>query len=290
MFLDEDDLRTCHLSHKRYLCHVSQVIYDVAMVPTCEVELLRYPSKDLLRTCDIRITYDQISDIRYSLTSPELAHLICSKTPDQKYILEKTGLIQMAPGCSLKTESATIPAITLKEDPQEYLYETQLSLDLTELSPIISKHRDYLDSPLNNVHDSKPTWQGSDADTTLMDLEKKLTALSQHRLEIREHYHYTHSAIGGVIFLILGFIIYLSRSYINIVGTVLLRCIKRNQRQIPAEEPAKLYTTVSRPEPANRTTNVNNGSDPPQEGASSSNPPNFLTRMPSVPCQNVAVP
>ena len=181
--LEEDNLRTCHLIHGCHICHPTHPIYDALLVQSCEMELLRRPSLQVLRSCNIKVTYDHrpcwiplttLGGWLYSLATPETARLTCSGKSTQEYQLKNAGIIQMTPGCSLLTENVALPAIMLKENPHEYIYEPFMYLDLSEMSPTLVQHHQLIVLKPPSKEETEQPWYGSDADSTLSELESKL--------------------------------------------------------------------------------------------------------------------
>lgn len=217
-YLEEEDLITCSYIEHKYICHPRQVIYDSILIPSCESELLRETNNETLKSCDIRITDNQqphwspittTGSWIYSLTTEETAYLSCYNQPTKVQKLEGVGLLQIASGCRLTTDTIELPALQIKENKQEYLYEPKLELCLEELSPILQQSRRE-QTPISSEK-IRPPWKKMEGDIKLENLEKELKLQSEHRLGQNKQNYYTHSVLGTttiVILVTIGYIIY----------------------------------------------------------------------------------
>lgn len=130
-YLNDDFLQRCKINNDKYLCNLQQPVYDANVLPSCEVNLLRNPALEILRTCDIRLSTNQkpywapilsLGGWLYALPSKEIAHLICKET-QMNLELKGNGILQINSNCVLRTNSVTLTALPIFEDPTEYVYE-----------------------------------------------------------------------------------------------------------------------------------------------------------------------
>lgn len=81
----------------------------------------------------------------YSLAEPKPVTIACYSISPTKILLEGTGILKLAPGCSIKAKDVIIPATTSETGMSQFLFESELLLILTRLSPLYEKHGHLLD-------------------------------------------------------------------------------------------------------------------------------------------------
>ncbi|XP_043480073.1 uncharacterized protein LOC122509854 [Leptopilina heterotoma] len=178
-YLEEEQLRTCQIVEGRYVCYLTQGIYDIILAPSCESELLREPNNNTLRSCDIRITKNQqplweplitTGNWLYSLTKEETAYLICPKTKVNTFQLKGIGIVNLSPKCTLKTDTIKLPTLQIINNPQEYIYAPKIELKLEEISPILKTANPQKEVTTSN--EIRPIWRKMETDEKLQEIEK----------------------------------------------------------------------------------------------------------------------
>lgn len=216
-YLNNDFLQGCKMYNYKYICQLQQPVYDANALPSCEVNLLRNPTLEILRTCDVRLSTNQkpywapilsLGGWLYSVTKKEIARIRCNGK--EKHLeLKGNGIIQIATDCVLNTDSVTLTALPIFDDPTEYVYEPHLNLNISELSPELTEYRltttDIKKS--TNKSNLSPIWDSEKTDVALTDLERQWNALSEHRVKLQQYQLLTHSTIGGITLLAAVFFI-----------------------------------------------------------------------------------
>ncbi|XP_051176797.1 uncharacterized protein LOC127291639 [Leptopilina boulardi] len=119
-YLDDNVLHSCKMNNDKYICQINQAIYDATVSPSCEVNLLRRPTLEILRTCDIRLSTNQqpywtpvlsLGGWLYSVSAPEIAQLSCNREQPKKLKIKGSGILQIGTNCIIRTDSVTLTAL-----------------------------------------------------------------------------------------------------------------------------------------------------------------------------------
>ncbi|XP_043473700.1 uncharacterized protein LOC122505895 [Leptopilina heterotoma] len=146
LLLTERDWKSCKSTASYHACLNGIPIYDLNERPACEPSLLINPTIDNLRTCEIQITVNSesfwkslttLSSWLYSFSKMEDVVIICHSMTPIKINLNGTGILKLAPGCMARTQDTIIPATISQVGQTEIIYEPDLHLNLTKISPVI---------------------------------------------------------------------------------------------------------------------------------------------------------
>ncbi|XP_051154836.1 uncharacterized protein LOC127277608 [Leptopilina boulardi] len=223
-FWSESDIQKCIRSNGKRMCQSIRPIYDSSIVPSCEIELLKIvkPAKDVLKTCNIRLSLNQqpfwtalstLGGWLYSLMESEVAYITCNGNAAQEAKLEGTGILQLSKGCTLKTDSVSLMTPKIQDDPHEYIYLPPFNLNVTDVLPNFSEIQE-----LGIFHQQIPiskhttTWNSKASDATLMDLENQWKLLSQHEISTKRSTNLSKTALGSCGLLAIIIIIFLLRN------------------------------------------------------------------------------
>ncbi|XP_033221452.1 uncharacterized protein LOC117175810 [Belonocnema kinseyi] len=143
---------SCNVFFDKYIFYINSPIYESARRSSCESQLLIQPTIDGLKFCDARITHKTVSTWihletlgawLYSLVAEIIALVKCPAQKDTSIQLTGTRLMPLAPGCVMRMRDITLPASPLTRGTSEMIYEPTLSLDLLQLSSVISQHQNH---------------------------------------------------------------------------------------------------------------------------------------------------
>ncbi|XP_043482087.1 uncharacterized protein LOC122511095 [Leptopilina heterotoma] len=224
LLLMEDDWKSCRKTSTYHACLKGVPIYDIRERPICEVLLLLNPTISALKSCDIQLTTNQESYWRtlktlgswiYSFARSELVTIFCHSTSPLKINLQGVGIMKLAPGCSMRTKDATIPATTFQAGQSEMIYESQLHLNLTALSQAISNYG-HLIAKSHIEIDSLPeiglNMSSFEANSrTLEDLEYQLESFALQRHIKDKQSVLIYGSYGGITVVCLIIVVYFCR-------------------------------------------------------------------------------
>ena len=241
---DELYINSCHRTSYAYLCPLNQPLFEVSSTDACEVSLLLRPTIQVFKHCDVRIRpqhtpfWARLTSTQgwlYSLETPESVQIICSGMKDDLITMEGTGILHLRPGCIAKTTYVTLVGIQHLESKEQYLYQPNLLLNVSELLPQIHKYHDI--RPLDTKHVSTPI-----VEDTMSAVEEKLDEIGRHHRNKRFSTHLLHGGLAISSFLGLGILLYYFRSNVRRVWS-LVPCRRWKSRTPPEETNASNEVT-----------------------------------------------
>ena len=91
---------------------------------------------------------------------PELLSLSCPNEKPVRKIINNSGLLRLESGCTAMTTSTTLTGITIHKTSEEYIYNPEISLNLTNISPTMDKFSNF--SPITREklrHQHNQPWE-----------------------------------------------------------------------------------------------------------------------------------
>ena len=83
----------------------------------------------------------------YSFLEEVSANIVCLTKQTIKVQLSGIGILQIAPGCRLKTSGVTLSSISSPSQTSVVTYEPRLHLNLSELSPTLLQNQQLMGMP-----------------------------------------------------------------------------------------------------------------------------------------------
>ena len=142
--------------------------------------------------------------------------------------MEGTGILQLKQGCIAKTTYVTLIGIQHLESREQYLYQPNLLLNISELLPEIHKYHDIrpLDAKYKNTFTT--------VEDTMSEVEEKLDEIGRHHRNKKVSTHLLHGGLTMSSILALGILLYYFRTGVGRVRS-LLPCRKWKPRTPPEE-------------------------------------------------------
>ena len=152
--------------------------------------------------------------------------VICSGMKDELITMEGTGILQLRQGCIAKTTYVTLIGIQHLESQEQYLYQPNLLLNISEILPQIHKYHDV--RPL----DTKYERASNIVEDTISGIEEKLEEIGRHHRNKRFSNHLLHGGLTLLSIFALGLLLYCTRGIIwRLLST--WNCKRRKPRTPP---------------------------------------------------------
>ena len=123
---------------------------------SCESSLLNNPTVESFRLCEVQVSYRKRPFFKlletpggwiYSFLTKTAAEITCPARRTSKIQLKGVGIVQIAPGCYLRTSRLSLPSPGSRAQTSVVTYEPHLHLNLSELSPALLQHKQLMVSP-----------------------------------------------------------------------------------------------------------------------------------------------
>ena len=114
--MNQREADQCEKLRNSYFCPGNLSVYEVSTFKTCESVLLNDPTAESLRTCEVQVSYKKhpyfksigsVGGWIYSFLEEVSANIVCLSKQTIKVQLYGIGILQIAPGCRLKTSGVT---------------------------------------------------------------------------------------------------------------------------------------------------------------------------------------
>lgn len=165
----------------------------------------------------------------FSLAAMEVVTIGCHSINPIKIKLNYTGILKLGPGCSLKTNDIIIPATTSQAGKSEFIFESEIHLNLTVISPLLANYGHLLDlSKTLTTYDVgiEPKFSTFEANSkTLDELEQQLQDLALEQHLRGRHQILIYGSYLGVGFLSTILIMYFCRTPIKAIISKLYRIL-----------------------------------------------------------------
>lgn len=262
LLLMEDDWKACRKTTSYHACLNGLPIYDIRERPICEVLLLLNPTISALKSCNIQLTTNQESYWRtlktlgswiYSFIHHQTVTIFCHSTSPIKINLQGVGIIKLAPGCSVRTNEATIPATTMQAGQSEMIYESEIHLNLTSLSLAISNYGHLISKShieINSLPEIGLNMSSFEKNSrTLEDLEYQLESFAVQRHIKEKQSVLIYGSYGGITVVCLIIVVYFCRRPLkfgtDFLTRVLCFCKSRRTRMEIETNAMKLGSIVT---------------------------------------------
>ena len=160
---------------------------------------------------------------------------MCLTKQTIKVQLSGIGILQIAPGCRLKTSGVTLSSISSPSQTSVVIYEPRLHLNLSELSPALLQNQKLMCMPKTTVQVATDVAAKEDdyreTDETLAQLENQLNEISFQRRTRTKQMILTHGSYLGSGFLSMGLLVFLCRAEILAGATIFLHCLQRKGKK-----------------------------------------------------------
>lgn len=213
-------MQNCYRHHKQYICQASLPMFKMETRPICELELLKNPTLDTWRKCDVQVSAatDEIWEplesgqtwLYYAKTERRVQFFCKGRSVGMDYIHD-AGLIRLNPGCMATTDLTQIQAINTISTVEEQLYAPEMAINLTRLTPDFgSNHLSILAkiTQIQPLEQPKDGWLQTQAAISLKTLEERAQRMQEH--ENLVHHMNTGAFTGGgmVTLIVIGATVY----------------------------------------------------------------------------------
>lgn len=236
MIINKEDLNSCKKSTEYFLCQNSPAIYDTGKNPSCEIQMLLQPSIEILKTCTVKLQYDDepfwqrletIGGWLYSVKDETSLKIKCLSKYNAKINIFGSGVLQLAPGCTARAPTVTLPALQAPKGISEIIYEANVELNLKKLSPILEHWNETLPiSETTNLEDVKIESKYNQNSATLDELEQQLNDLSLQRLEKSREW-FTPSTYVNYLLIAAGSVVVIYYTYQIFSIIIKRKCLTR---------------------------------------------------------------
>ncbi|XP_076545983.1 uncharacterized protein LOC143305633 [Osmia lignaria lignaria] len=242
---DESYINNCHKTPYTHLCPLGRPLSEIASSTACEVTLLLRPTTHAFKTCEVRLQPQHTpfwAHLRtmqawlYSLEKPESVQLICNGMKDDIITIEGTGIFQLRAGCIAKTTHETLIGMQHLESLEQYFYQPNLLLNISEFSPQIHRYKEI--KPLTMP--SKASGVSTPIDDSLTDIEAKLAEMDTHHRSRNLTTNVLHGGLAYLAILTIAILVYCTRhttKKIWITKTCQKRRTEPENQSTPPEQP-----------------------------------------------------
>ena len=288
LLMKEKEMEQCKELRGFYMCPENLPVRETSTYASCEISLLNNPTAESFRLCEVQVTYrkrpffkllETLGGWIYSFLTKTAAEITCPARRTSKIQLNGVGIVQIAPGCYLRTSGLSLPSPGSRAQVSVVTYEPYLHLNLSELSPVLLQNKQLLTlTPTSKKQpEDNPTEESrfENTDETLNKLEDQLNEISSQEHRRTKQTILTHGSYVGIGLLSIGLITYFGRAKLITAVTNWRPCPKRKGKAEDqpairlAEEPAgnqaadshsdefrieqRCTTTTNTPAPKNRT-------------------------------------
>ena len=147
----------CKKVREFFMCSDNSHVYEASTYASCESSLLNNPTVESFRLCEVQVSYKKrpyfkllktLSVWMYSILMITTARVTCPSRKSLTMQLRGVGIVQMAPGCYLRTSGLSLPSSGSKGQTSVVTDELHLHLNLSELSPALLQHKQLMSSPV----------------------------------------------------------------------------------------------------------------------------------------------
>lgn len=101
-----------------------------------------------LKTCSVKLEYNDepflqrlktIRELLYSVNTETSVNIKCLSKYHSKINILEISLLQLAPGCTARAPTVTLPALQTRKGISELIYESNVELNLKKLAPILGQ-------------------------------------------------------------------------------------------------------------------------------------------------------
>ena len=220
--VDDSFLNSCLKLHGHFLCQPETPLYEVQNSKSCELRLLlgTGSQEDTFQNCNIRMksSHEQYWEKLkvsgawlYSLDQTESLQIICNGRKSQIVIIEHSGILELHPDCTARTQTTTLTGVKIVQDKHYYYYQPDLRLNITELVPSLEEYTETHE--VTKEHPGPMPWE-VDTDNSLREVEEKLEIIGHQRREREHHLRLTYGSYLAQITVALLLVFYLSRTLI----------------------------------------------------------------------------
>lgn len=168
------------------------------------------------------------------MATAETLTVVCHSVDPIKISLSGTGILKLAPGCSIKAKDVIIPASTFRTGQSEVIYESELHLNLTELSPSLSKYHHLLKESTIEINQElgleSKLFSFEANSKTLDDLEQQLHGLAFQRQLRGKQSYLVYGSYLGLVLLCVFLLLYILRLPLRNLTSILTTLICKRSR------------------------------------------------------------
>ena len=198
------------------------------------------PTIESFRLCEVQVSYkkrpyfkflETLSGWMYSILTTTTVKVTCPSRKSQTVQLNGVGIVQIAPGCYLRTSGLSLPSPGSRAQTSVVIYEPHLHLNLSELSPALLQHKQLMASPepQQEPPEGNPAKNGryKENDETLSKLEDQLNEISSQEQGRVKKTVLTYGSYVGLVLISICLLTYLCRVKLIAVMTAWKFCPPR---------------------------------------------------------------
>lgn len=201
IYMNQESMNTCLKTDTYYICYDQQPIFETNALQTCESQLLLDPSEKLWNICDIRIkantkTYwKQVPTLGgwlFSTPHEEVITIACANDYEKRLKISGFGLLRLGNSCVARSSCVTLTSTTIQDTGIEYLYQPDLTLNISMITPNITDSDNLLllnEFLLKDELFQQTKWDDLSEGTPLAQLENQLNKLSTHQRQEHSNFH-----------------------------------------------------------------------------------------------------
>ena len=182
-------------------------VRETSTYASYESSLLNNPTAESFRLCDVQVSYRKSPFFKlleilggwiYSFPTRTAVVITCPTRRTSKIQLNGVGIVQIAPGCYLRTSGLSLPSPGSRPQVSVVTYELYLHLILSELSPVLLQNKQLL--TLTQTSEKRPEdtpaeeSRFEDTDETLHKLEDQLNLISSQEQSRAKQIILTHGS------------------------------------------------------------------------------------------------
>ncbi|KAL7289060.1 hypothetical protein TKK_0017013 [Trichogramma kaykai] len=141
---NKENLGKCLQGHSSYMCPIQSPTKEVYLSNECEINLVINPTNTDLKYCQIMVTPNLDTQWHYlsldgswlySTTGTDTIELICPNKRDESAKIAEIGILQIQPGCHIRTRDHLLETEEVRGSQHNYVYNTDTHLNITHLFP-----------------------------------------------------------------------------------------------------------------------------------------------------------
>ena len=193
------------------MCPKNLPVRETSTYASCESSLLNNPTAESFRLCEVQVSYRKRPFFKlletlgvwiYSFLTRTAAEITCPARRTSKIQPNEMGIVQVAPGCYLRTSGLSLPSPGSRAQVSVVTYEPYLHLNLSELLPFLLQNKQLLTltpAPKKRPEDT-PVEQSrfEDTEETLSKLEDQFNEISSQEHSRTKHTILTHGSYVGI--------------------------------------------------------------------------------------------
>ncbi|KAL7291833.1 hypothetical protein TKK_0014613 [Trichogramma kaykai] len=157
---DTEDLDRCLQGHSNYICPIQSPIREAYLSKECEINLVINPSNANLKDCPIMVTPNLDTQWHYlshegswlySVMKTEKIEVICPTRHIESTKISGIGILHIPPGCHARTRDHLLETEEVRESRHNYIYSTEIHLNVTDLFPQLETDRNLSSILMSNT-------------------------------------------------------------------------------------------------------------------------------------------